>query len=227
MTYVMSDIHGCYDKYMNMLSKINFSCDDTLYILGDVVDRGNGGMKVILDAAARENVITLKGNHDHEAYVFLKNLTMPIDDPRACEFASVFRVWLSDSGIPTYESFIKLCDSEKETVLLYLNSLPIFEEIVICGRKYFLAHTVPEREKMLDFDRCRISDFIIGEPEYDKTYFEDTVIVTGHTPTELIDKSRAGKIWSKNNHIAVDCGAVFGNPLGCICLESGEEFYAD
>ena len=151
MTYVMSDIHGCYDKYMNMLSKINFSCDDTLYILGDVVDRGNGGMKVILDAAARENVITLKGNHDHEAYVFLKNLTMPIDDPRACEFASVFRVWLSDS--------------EKETVLLYLNSLPIFEEIVICGRKYFLAHTVPEREKMLDFDRCRISDFIIGEPE--------------------------------------------------------------
>ena len=108
-----------------------------------------------------------------------------------------------------------------------MNSLPIFEEIVICGRKYFLAHTVPEREKMLDFDRCRISDFIIGEPEYDKTYFEDTVIVTGHTPTELIDKSRAGKIWSKNNHIAVDCGAVFGNPLGCICLESGEEFYAD
>ena len=134
MTYVMSDIHGCYDKYMNMLSKINFSCDDTLYILGDVVDRGNGGMKVILDAAARENVITLKGNHDHEAYVFLKNLTMPIDDPRACEFASVFRVWLSDGGIPTYESFIKLCDSEKETVLSYLNSLPIFEEIVICGR---------------------------------------------------------------------------------------------
>ena len=49
MIYVMSDIHGCYEKYLKMLNKIKFSSDDTLYILGDVVDRGPEGMKALLD----------------------------------------------------------------------------------------------------------------------------------------------------------------------------------
>ena len=39
MTYVMSDLHGCYDKYVQMLEKIGFGDGDTLYILGDVIDR--------------------------------------------------------------------------------------------------------------------------------------------------------------------------------------------
>ena len=42
---------------------------------------------------------------------------------------------------------------------------------------------------------------------------------------ELIDENFSGKIWKRNNHIAVDCGAGFGKPLGCICLDTMEEFY--
>ena len=49
MIYVMSDIHGCYDKYKKMLEKIALSEEDTLYLLGDVVDRGEHGMKILLD----------------------------------------------------------------------------------------------------------------------------------------------------------------------------------
>ena len=40
MTYVMSDLHGQYEKYRKLLDKIAFSDGDELYILGDVVDRG-------------------------------------------------------------------------------------------------------------------------------------------------------------------------------------------
>ena len=47
MIYAMSDLHGCYEKYIKMLDKINFSDSDTLYILGDVVDRGDGGIKLL------------------------------------------------------------------------------------------------------------------------------------------------------------------------------------
>lgn len=39
MNYVFSDILGYYDKYKEMLEKIKFSDYDTLYILGDVMDR--------------------------------------------------------------------------------------------------------------------------------------------------------------------------------------------
>ena len=35
MIYVMSDIHGCYDKYERMLKKISFSKEDILYMSND------------------------------------------------------------------------------------------------------------------------------------------------------------------------------------------------
>ena len=40
MRYIIADIHGCYNEYINLLKKIKFTDKDTLYILGDVVDRG-------------------------------------------------------------------------------------------------------------------------------------------------------------------------------------------
>ena len=118
-------------------------------------------------------------------------------------------------------------ENKQQAALSYLGSLPLFEELTIGERKFFLAHTVPEKSKMLNIDNCRISDFIMGEPEYEKMYFEDMLIVTGHTPTGFIDPEYTGQIWKGNNHIAIDCGAVFGNPLGCICLDTMEEIYVE
>ena len=56
-------------------------------------------------------------------------------------------------------------------------------------------------------------------------YFDDKIIISGHTPTLHIDKNMKGKIIKKNNHIAIDCGCVFGYGLGCLCLDTMEEFY--
>ena len=54
MTYVMSDLHGRYDKYVQMLEKIGFGDGDTLYILGDVIDRGPDGIRILLDMMGRK-----------------------------------------------------------------------------------------------------------------------------------------------------------------------------
>ena len=101
-----------------------------------------------------------------------------------------------------------------------------YKEIIVNDVKYRLAHTVPEKEELQDIKSCDLEAFLLGEPEYEKQYFEDVIIITGHTPTHYIDKNFKGKIWRGNNHIAVDCGAVYGNSLGCICLETGEEYYS-
>lgn len=37
MIYAVSDLHGCYEKYLSILKKIQFRETDTLYTLGDVV----------------------------------------------------------------------------------------------------------------------------------------------------------------------------------------------
>ena len=64
MHYVISDLHGEYEKYKEMLSLINFKDEDVLYVLGDVVDRGKHPLKIIQDMMQKTNVIPLIGNHD-------------------------------------------------------------------------------------------------------------------------------------------------------------------
>jgi serine/threonine protein phosphatase 1 len=140
-------------------------------------------------------------------------------------FSDKYRSWIFDGGSPTEEAFMELDSESQKKILLYMSYMPIFEETQVNGNKFFLSHTVPGCDRMQD--RCKLlwQEFIIGEPEYEKEYFPDKFIVTGHTPTGFIDPKCKGKIWRGNNHIAIDCGAVFGNPLGCICLDTLEEFY--
>ena len=222
--YAVSDIHGCFSKYKALLDTLDLR-DDKLYILGDIVDRGRDGIKIIMDLLSRKNLICLRGNHDHEALLCLKYFVASKGRYEDHTLTELFQPWLSDGGDVTYEAFLALEEEKKRAVLSFLNSMPLYEKIEIKGKKYFLAHTVPEKSKMLSINQCEMNDFIIGEPEYERCYFEDIVIVTGHTPTGFIDPSCVGRIWRGNNHIAIDCGAVFGNPLGCICLDTMEEIY--
>lgn len=228
MIYVMSDLHGCYEKYSKMLSLIDLKETDTLYILGDIVDRGPDGIKILLDLLTRKNVIALRGNHDHRAGVMLSRLMLPKDSITREQYERLFGFWLSDGGQPTLESFMLLSEKEKKEVLEYLKAMPFYKIVEVNGYRYFLSHTVPELESMPDKpEQCPGRNLVLGEPDYEETYYKDITLVTGHTPTVLIDKNYTGKIWKGNNHIAVDCGAVFGNPLGCICLDTMEEFYVE
>ena len=67
MIYAMSDLHGEYEKYLAMLNKIKFSDDDELFILGDVVDRGQKPVEILRDMSMRHNVFPIMGNHDKMA----------------------------------------------------------------------------------------------------------------------------------------------------------------
>ena len=46
-SYVVADIHGEADRFYAMLEKIQFSDIDMMYILGDVIDRGPDGIKLL------------------------------------------------------------------------------------------------------------------------------------------------------------------------------------
>lgn len=60
----MSDLHGEKYRYDAMLEMIQFSGEDTLYILGDVVDRGPNGIDILRDIMQRPNVHLILGNHE-------------------------------------------------------------------------------------------------------------------------------------------------------------------
>ncbi|MBR3969058.1 MAG: fructose-bisphosphatase class III [Clostridia bacterium] len=227
MVYAMSDLHGCYEKFAKMLKKINFKDSDTLYILGDIVDRGDGGIKILQDIMTRPNVIVIQGNHDFSARRLLKMLCMPENEAEYEKAREHYAFWSIDGGQPTYRSFVALSFEEQKKILSYMNSFLIYDEIIVNNNTFFMSHTVPEKNRMLNFENLLWQEFIAGEPEYDKQYFDNKYIITGHTPTAFIDPDCKGKIYKKNNHIAIDCGAVFGNPLGCIRLDTLEEFYVE
>lgn len=54
MHYCLSDIHGEFDRYQAMLEEIHLTDDDTLYVVGDVIDRAPGGVDVLEDIMARK-----------------------------------------------------------------------------------------------------------------------------------------------------------------------------
>ena len=94
MTYVMSDIHGDSKSFFALLDKINFCDKDTLYILGDVCDRGPDPMSVYIKAMESENIILLKGNHEQMAIGCLSSIT----DETNLDNMTDFVLWLENGG---------------------------------------------------------------------------------------------------------------------------------
>lgn len=62
--YVTSDAHGHVRALDEVLSKISLTSDDTLYVLGDMIDRGSDPVGVINLVRSLPNARVLKGNHE-------------------------------------------------------------------------------------------------------------------------------------------------------------------
>ena len=93
------------------------------------------------------------------------------------------------------------------------------------GRRFHLSHTLPDYRPGLEIHGVTLREFLWGDQDYTVRYGDDVRFVTGHTPTHLIDPAFFGRIWQGNGHVAVDCAAPFGGRLGCLCLETMEEYY--
>ena len=156
MIYVASDIHGCYEKHLRLIERLALKEDDTLYILGDLVDRGDGGIEIIKDVMKRKNVVCLRGNHDHYALIFLQLFAAQDHRTEEVRLKEAFRLWLEDGGAKTFLAFSELDDNEKRSVLSFLNTLPFYEKICVNGQRFLLSHTVCEKAKMLDIEKREV-----------------------------------------------------------------------
>lgn len=233
MIYVMSDLHGCYNKYRQMLEKIKLNNNDTLYILGDVIDRGDAGLDILFDIMKKPNVIPILGNHEYMAYTVLKKLNVEIKEYNykkhlSAEDIEAYENWMFNGGITTFKQFSKLDKEKRKAIIDFIGDFELYDELEVGGREYLLVHGgVGEFKEEKDIEECNLLEVIWSRCDYSKQYYKNKYLVTGHTPTYRIGKEYEGKIYKKNNHIAIDCGAAHGKPLGCICLDTLEEFYVD
>jgi serine/threonine protein phosphatase 1 len=231
-TYVISDIHGEYDKFIALLQKIDLKDEDTLYILGDVLDRGPHPIKTLLKLMEMPNVICIVGNHELMALECLKFLSKEITEENVDrldrEMVENLANWQYNGSKPTIDEFRALSPDRRQDVIDFLGEFVIYEEVTVGTRDFLLVHAglgnfSPEKE-MEDYS---LHDLIWERADYNTQYFNDKFVVTGHTPTQLIEENPdPGYIYKNNKHIAIDCGAHFpGGRLAAICLDTLEEYY--
>ena len=231
-TYVISDIHGMYNKFIELLNKIKLKDTDTLYILGDVLDRGPDPIKTLLKIMSMPNVICMLGNHEDMALDCLKFLTTEITEQSLSEVSEEMLenlvTWQYNGSKTTIDGFRALDRAKQQEVIDFIEDMPEIEEISVAGQKYLLVHGglggfYPGKP----IEDYTIEELIWAMAEYDIQYFDDTYVVTGHTPTQGIPGNpRPGYIYRQYNHIAIDCGAVRrSGRLAAIRLDDGKEFY--
>ena len=221
MIYLVSDIHGCYFSFLNLLKKIDFKNNDVLYCIGDVIDRGRYSFELLDYFIQHKNCILIKGNHELFFELFFNQYLSPKD-------------WWRFGGKQTLNDLQNMNIDNKLKYYNYIHKLPNYEIL----NEYFLVHSglnidlplvveddiIKIKETVdLQISKDIYNFFISNDIHYiPKKYFDKKIIV-GHTPTLNFGKAN---IHYGSNCIDIDCGATYkGGKLGCLRLNDLEEFY--
>ncbi len=233
MIYVISDIHGLYDRYLKMLEKTGFSDDDTMYVLGDVIDRGPQSFEILFDIMERDNVELFLGNHEHMMLTYLEGTDR------------ISWFYEANGGRMTYGKFMELEEEKRNRIVDYLYDTAVLKNLEINGHRYILSHT----SALTDFRDMRTADFrddlmdiqgiVWNQYPYDldslsrheKTETE-TTLISGHIITRRLQNSDDIYVRDFGNGytwIDIDCGCAMGEGLGqlsCLAID-GEGVISD
>lgn len=233
MKYVTSDIHGKLDRLKKLIEYIDLSREDILYIVGDLVDRGDKPIETIEFIMNHPQIEVIMGNHDE----------MMLHALRYKDEKQIER-WGRNGCEPTIEGFNKRTLKEQEKILSYVEGLPYFK---IIDNKYLLVHAgfEPSRlfENMLDKS---LEDALMEQKDrlvwvredfLKNKALDNLITIFGHSPRRYIDKifERESKlpyeIWfdnAYNDKIGIDTGNCYeGGRMVCLRLDDHRIFYVE
>lgn len=213
-----------------MLNLINFTKDDTLYVLGDVIDRGTGGISILEEIMNTNNIHMRMANHE---YMMLECLGLR--DLSWCKFTAedAWRQWFANGGNVTYAAYRRLPTDEQDRIKEFMTSLPLSYKVTGGEQLIELCHSCPPDL----YDEHQ--DQLVEPKEYfcvwDRTWMSDWdvdhMVIFGHTPTCNLDWRFPMSAIRLDNKMDIDCGAAYGAREGgrlcCICLDDMSEWYVD
>lgn len=222
MTYVISDLHGYpLKKLQQLLDKAAFSQTDTLYILGDVIDRnGDGGVEILCWLLSQSNIQLLLGNHEA--------MLLSVLDASGSKKAEVLENYRLSGGDVTLIALVELDNQSPQTtaaVVAYLRNSPLYQVVTVNGHRYLLLHggldNFSKDKKPCDYAPDEI---LWAWPEITDTYYDDVVTIFGHTPTMSYGEAYRGKILKTKTWIDIDVGAGHGEEPVLLRLDDMQEF---
>ena len=205
-TLVTADIHGYARPFRELLERVEFSMDDRLIILGDLIDRGpdsRGVLEYVYDLDQKGYHITcLMGNHEQ---MLLDSLNSRQD----------YMLWMANGGMATLASFNTqdIRDIPHE-LIAYIRSFRYYHEEG--GFIYVHAGIDMRQEKPLE-DRKSLLWLRDWQSCFDENWLGNRKVVHGHTPMPR-PKIRQ-QIDTGQPVIDIDNGSYFNMPgYGGICL---------
>ena len=223
--YVVGDVHGCARSFRSMIrGKIKLKKEDTLFLLGDYIDRGpdsKGVLDIIMELQRESyNVKPIMGNHE---YMLLQSL----------EDEAEFENWKKNGSLQTLTSFGIPEDKANETnsvhlipplYIDFLRQMRFFEET----DDFYFVHAgigrgIESPEEDLD------TLFWSRREYYNRKILRNRILIHGHTPVSLA--SIQDRVYDGEGRILnLDGGCVythisgFGNLVG-MDMDSFELFF--
>ena len=227
MIYAVSNLHGNYAKFKELLKLISFRDSDIMYVLGDIVDYGEESMELVGDLSVRYNIYPIVGEHDYMAVKMLSGFEKMLKSGEAPDkkFIAKMTEWAADGGQVTLDAFRTLDAEMREGIIDYLSDMTLYEEVEAGGKDYLLVHAgIAGFKKGIELERLKPEAFFTEPLDLTKKYFDDVTVVVGHNPTTE-ENGGNGKIFFGNGSIAIDCGEARGGTVGCLRLDDLKEFY--
>lgn len=237
MVYVLSDVHGNKENFDSVLEKINLQPEDTLYILGDVIDRKPYGIQLLQQIMKMPNAHMLLGNHEWMMMEALDiNYTGFLDDDSVIKNTreskwEQFRRWYSNGGDVTHNAWEVLPAKDQEELKAYLSCLPLGYDIIVDGRKFKLVHAGPvERyHRFLTPKWENAIEYAVWDRKFYRHRLNDGyTLIFGHTPTFHMQDNYPMEIWDAGDRVGIDCGSCFPKGrLACLRLDDMQVFYSN
>lgn len=229
MIYVISDLHGYpLENFQDLLEKAGFSDNDYCFILGDVIDRGEDGVRLLEWLMYQPNIQLILGNHEQMMlscdFLFdeITEQTLSKLEPQQLEN---FLEWRENGAEPTIEGLINLEADTREDIMEYLASAPLFETVEAGGKEYILSHSgFGNYSQNKDISEYSAYELLWTRPSINERYWSDKTAVFGHTPTHYYGKEHKGRILVTDTWINIDTGAAGGLPPTLLRLDDMKTF---
>ena len=209
----IGDIHGHYDKALELWEKIRFNDGEDLLIFhGDYIDRGAESVRTLQFVKSlvesHENIIALKGNHED----FMQNF-FEIYSIEDADWWNLYDLWLDprNGGDVTLKQLSKLDRREFYKLLRFVRQLPLYMEL----RDFFFVHAGVHPRKENPAEQTE-RDFLWIRDKFLKYYRGEKTVVAGHTPVQYFDRTCSSPYLLSNKILLIDTGTAFGQELSAV-----------
>ena len=226
--YASSDWHGCLNPAVQLLNSL--ADDDTLYYLGDAIDRGEHGIEIMDLLLNDPRVIYLKGNHENFMEEYAKDRYK--DEIEYMEFCGMGDLWVhSNGGQVTWDYLIKNRTKEQIWDYVYrISAMPQYikleteKGIIHLSHAGFTINAFRDRLHGPDYlwDRDHLRDLWQGE--------ENEYIIHGHTPVQYFNYFTVydyNTFLGKDGHSTVYTKPEIKNPIEIVTYCEGHKIDID